>query len=240
MNAAGSLGFVPPTHTLIDWDRFGAFVTNPISLGRRQPAANARQVSYAGGFVLHTGYPNPGLETALRRFRLAWSHAPLPVVVHLIPRNAHELATMIPLLEYCDNLVGLEVGIAPDTTIEAGVELLQATFSELPVILRLPLDRARELIQYLEPYLDDGRVAAISLGPARGELPLPEGGFFHGRLYGPTILPVALAAVSALSQGSLPVIGAGGIYRRQDINAMLSAGATAVQLDTVLWRGGIE
>lgn len=240
MNAAGSLGFVPPTNASIDWDRFGAFVTNPISLGRRIPATNARQISFAGGFLLHTGYPNPGFENALRRFRQAWSRAPVPILIHLIPRNAHELAAMIPLLEYCDNLIGIEVGIAPDIMIEAGVELLQAAFSELPVILRLPLDRARELIPYLESSLDDGRITAISLGPSRGELPLPEGGFFRGRLYGPAILPVALAAVSALSQGSLPVIGAGGIYRQQDINAMLSAGATAVQLDAVLWRGGID
>lgn len=239
MNAAGSLGFVPPAHPFLEWDRFGAFVTNPISLGRRRPAANACHISYAGGFALHTGYPNPGIDTALRSFRQAWSRAPVPVVVHLIPRNAHELATMIPLLEYCDNLVGLEVGIDPDITLEAVVELLQAAFSELPIILRFPLDRARELIQHLGPKLENGQIVALSLGPARGELPLPGGGFLRGRLYGPAILPIALATVSVLSQGSLPVIGAGGIYRQRDIDAMLSVGATAVQLDAVLWRGGI-
>ncbi|HWQ84217.1 MAG TPA: hypothetical protein VN363_06595, partial [Anaerolineales bacterium] len=118
MNAAGSLGFAPPGHAAIQWERFGAFVTNPISLGRRQPANSAGQISFSGGFLLHTGYPNPGFETTLRRFRAAWSHAPVPVLVHLIPRTAAELAAMIPPLESCDNLAGMEIGIAPDITLE--------------------------------------------------------------------------------------------------------------------------
>ena len=240
MNAAGSLGFVPPAHADIPWDRFGAFVTNPISLRRRQPAANAHHTHFAGGFLLHTGYPNPGIETSLRRYRNAWSHAPLPVLVHLIPHNAHELAAMIPHLESSENLAGLEVGIAPDITVEDAIELVQAAISELPIILRLPLDRALELAHSLGPLLEDGRVAAISLGPGRGVLPRIEGGFLRGRLYGPAVLPAALAIVCALSQGSLPVIGAGGIYRQKDIDAMLAAGAVAVQLDAVLWRGGID
>lgn len=240
MNAAGSLGFVPPAHAAIEWNRYGAFVTNPISLRRRQPVANARLVPYPGGVLLHTGYPNPGFEKAIRRYRQSWSRAPVPVLVHLIPRSAYELASMIPMLESCENLIGLEIGIAPDITLETGIELLQAAFSELPIILRLPLDRAAELVRSLEPYMDASRITAISLGPARGVLPLPDGGLLRGRLYGPAVLPAALAAVSALSQGSLPVIGAGGIFCQRDIDAMLTAGSTAVQLDTVLWRGGID
>lgn len=240
MNAAGTLGFTPLAHGSIEWESYGAFATNPISLGRRQPAGNTRRIPFSGGFSLHTGYPNPGIDTVLHRFRQAWTHAPVPILVHLIPRNAPELAAMIPLLETCDNLAGLEVGIAPDITPEAGIELLQAAISELPIILRLPLDRALDLAHRLGPYLEDGRVTAISLGPGRGMLPLPDGGLLRGRLYGPAVLPMAIATVYALSQGSLPIIGAGGIYRRQDIDAMLAAGAVAVQLDSVLWRGGID
>jgi len=201
MNAAGSLGFTPPNHITLEWDRFGAFVTNPISLGRRHPASNAHQISFSGGFLLHTGYPNPGFETTYRRNRAAWSYAPLPVVVHLIPRNANELADMIPPLETCENVLGLEIGIAPDVSLDEVADLLQAAISELPIILRLPLDRALELAFYLDS-LEDGRISAISLGPPRGVLPLPGGGFLRGRIYGPAVLPTALAVVRALSQGN--------------------------------------
>lgn len=239
MNAAGSLGFTLPAHGILEWDRFGAFVTNPISFGRRQPANNAGQITFSGGFLLHTGYPNPGFETTLRRNRAAWAYAPLPVLMHLIPRNANELADMIPPLEACENILGLEIGIAPDSSLDEAADLLRAALSELPIILRLPLDRALELADGLDS-LEDGRISALSLGPPRGVLPLPDGGFFSGRIYGPAVLPTSLAVVRALSQGGLPIIGAGGVYRQQDINAMLAAGAIAVQLDSVLWRGGIE
>lgn len=240
MNAAGVLGYVPPAHAPIKWELFGAFVTNPISLSRRKPAGRSGLIPFPGGFVLHTGYPNPGIETSLRRYQNAWSHAPVPVIVHLIPHNADELAAMIPPLETCDNLAGLEVGIAPDISLDAATDLLQAALSELPIILRLPQDRAIELVRSLASFLEDGRITAISLGPGRGSLPTPDGSFIRGRLYGPAVFPTALAAVRTISEGSLPVIGAGGVYRQQDVQAMLAAGAVAVQLDTVLWRGGID
>jgi NAD(P)H-dependent flavin oxidoreductase YrpB (nitropropane dioxygenase family) len=35
----------------------------------------------------------------------------------------------------------------------------------------------------------------------------------------------------------LPVIASGGVYRESHIQAMRQAGAFAVQLDAVLWRG---
>jgi dihydroorotate dehydrogenase len=43
--------------------------------------------------------------------------------------------------------------------------------------------------------------------------------------------------VHELSQLSIPTIGAGGVYTQEHADAMLAAGAYAVQLDSVLWRG---
>jgi dihydroorotate dehydrogenase (NAD+) catalytic subunit len=54
-------------------------------------------------------------------------------------------------------------------------------------------------------------------------------------LYGPAILPLALAAVRTLRRQPLPVIAGGGVYRKEDGEALLAAGALAVQLDSVLW-----
>ena len=52
MNAAGSLGFAPDMRLGIPFDSLGAFVTNPISLRSRKPAA---QPALRGGgrVVLH-------------------------------------------------------------------------------------------------------------------------------------------------------------------------------------------
>jgi dihydroorotate dehydrogenase len=36
----------------------------------------------------------------------------------------------------------------------------------------------------------------------------------------------------------LPIIGGGGVYRKEDALAMLESGALAVQMDAVLWKSG--
>jgi dihydroorotate dehydrogenase len=56
-------------------------------------------------------------------------------------------------------------------------------------------------------------------------------------MYGPALLPLALEVVQTVARQGLAVIGSGGLYRPEDIDAMLSAGAVAVQLDAVFWRG---
>lgn len=52
-----------------------------------------------------------------------------------------------------------------------------------------------------------------------------------------TVFSQALRAVDELSREGIPVIGGGGVYHPSQTEAMLAAGALAVQLDTVLWRG---
>src|SRR4030042_5969197 len=141
MNAAGSLGFSPDLHGPVDWTRLGAFVTNPISLMPRTPAHGLRFVPFLGGFLLHTGFPNPGLSQALRRYAGHWSGYPLPVIVHLLARNPGEVATMVRRLESREGVSGLEVGVTSETSAETGEALTQPPSGDVPVIIPLPMDR---------------------------------------------------------------------------------------------------
>jgi dihydroorotate dehydrogenase len=49
---------------------------------------------------------------------------------------------------------------------------------------------------------------------------------------------MALRAVQALNRLGITTIGAGGVYTQDDLDAMLSAEALAVQVDSALWRCG--
>ncbi len=111
--------------------------------------------------------------------------------------------------------------------------IVQAALGELPVMLQLPLDSAQTQANVA---VSSG-VAALSLGPPRGALPGPEGTLVYGRLYGPALFPHTLAAVETLSALGLPLIAGCGIYSQADVQACLDAGAAAVQLDAVLWKG---
>ena len=238
MNAAGSLGFSLETNGAVDWNRFGAFVTHPVSLRPRQPAHPPCFFPYNGGFLLHTGFPNPGVKAVVRRHSRRWSSSPLPVLVHLLAQDPAEARRLVDALEGMVGVAGFELGLPGDIDPQAALALAQAAAGELPVILRLPLERAFELASSAAQAVQRGEVAAISLGPPRGMVSTPQGGLASGRLYGPAIFPLALAAVKSMTELGLPVIAAGGIYTEEQVQAMLGAGALAVQLDAVLWRGG--
>lgn len=233
LNAAGSLGFAPNPRGPVDLSRLGAFITNPISRHPRQPAEGRGLQSFPGGFLLHSGFPNPGFNAALRHYAAQWAEAPLPVLIHLMPNNPNEMAAMTRALEGLENVAGIELGLRDDIHPGDAAGLVRAGLGELPLIACLAPGRAGEL----GTLLAKSGAAAFSLAPARGCLPVAHGKLVHGRLYGPALLPQALEAVSILATSGLPVIGCGGVYTQADVDAMHIAGAQAVALDAALWRG---
>ena len=228
MNAAGTLGFAPDPKGAVDISQLGAFVTNPVSRARRTPARGKRFRCYPGGFVLHSGLPNPGLSAVIQQNRKRWAHAAVPVIVHLLALEPFSLTRMIERLEGIEGVMAVEIGLPPDVDPDSAFDFAQAAIGELPAIVRLPMEQADELGQAV---IEAG-ASAVSLGAPRGKLT-----GISGRMYGPGVFPLALRAVEKLTGCGVPVIGAGGVYQRGDMEAMLGAGAFAVQVDAVLWRG---
>jgi dihydroorotate dehydrogenase (NAD+) catalytic subunit len=234
LNAAGTLGFSPNRRGPVDLGRLGAFVTNPVSLAPRRPAENRAMLPFTGGFLLHTGLPNPGLRAVIRHNAARWSESALPVLVHILAASPEEAARMAAHLEGLENIAGIELGLEPHVTLEQALGRIQAALGELPVVVCLPAERAVELA----PALANSGASAFSLDAPRGSLPGADGRLVTGRLYGPALLPRALAVVQEVAQVGLPVFGSGGVYSPQSAAAMQAAGAAVVQLDGVLWRGG--
>ncbi len=232
LNAAGTLGYAEELSRWIRLDALGAFVTHPVSRRPRTSAGGPRFAPFAGGFMLHTGLPNPGLRAVVRANRRRWARMPVPVIVHLIPQTAEEAADLVRALEALDSVAAVQLGL-PESEPGAGLELIQAAArGELPLIVQLPVG--------VEPGLAQEAAAAganaISLGPARGAFPREDGDAQSARLYGPALYPQALESVRRLA-GNLacPLIAGSGVYTRAAAEALLAAGAVAVTLDAVLW-----
>lgn len=234
LNAAGTLGFAPDARKPLNWAQLGAFFTNPVSLGARSPTSGERMAPTPGGVVLHTGWYNPGFNEVLRQYRTRWQDAPMPIVVHLLAQNPQDLAWMVRRLEAIDNLLALEIGLPSESTPADVRTFAHAAQGELPIILRLPFESA---VQLWQPALEGG-AAAVSLAAPRA-LALRENGLLlGGRLYGQAVFPLALHLTQSLCAADAPLIAAGGVYTHTQAQAMLQAGALAVQWDTALWRGG--
>ena len=205
LNAAGMLGFAPDFRrpdfrSLGDFGsvQLGAFVTNPLSWRARKPTAHPALVEYPGGFLLHTGLPNPGLSAAVKKYARKWADSSLPIIVHLMADRPEETARMVESLEGLENVMAAELGFAPLLTDDIILAALEMSLGELPLIVCLPHEQV------------------LRLGPQ------------------------ALALVRDAARVGIPVIGSGGVWKPEQAEAMKEAGAIAVQLDAVLWRGGFQ
>lgn len=233
LNAAGSLGFAPAGNWPLAEPQ-GAFITHPISRAPRKPAAQRACLDFPGGLLLHTGLPNPGLSAVLRRFAARWQRSDLPIWAHIIPQNTAEATEMVARLEGVEGVMALELGLPPAGEAEETLALVRAAQGELPLLVGVPLQRAREAWLVRLPALE---VSAITLSAPTGALPAAHGTLVHGRLFGPSLLPQVLDTLETLRHLGIPLIAGCGIFRRADAQALLAAGAVAVQFDTALWKG---
>jgi dihydroorotate dehydrogenase (NAD+) catalytic subunit len=233
INAPGTLGFAPPPRWPLP-ETPGAFITNPISLAPRSPAAGRALLPYPGGYLLHTGHPNPGLNRVLKRYGERWAQSSLPIWVHLLASNPGEVQQMVHRLEGVEGVMALEIGLPPGIRGSEAREFVQAAYGELPLVISMELNMAEEAWIADLPKWGAGTVC---LSAPRGILPDDSGRPVSGRLFGPSLLPMALAAVHTARKHGLQVIAGSGVYRTQDAQLLREAGAFAVQLDAVLWRG---
>lgn len=228
LNAAGCLGFAPDVHGPISLQELGAFVTHPISLRPRRAARPPRVRAHPSGLALHSGHPNPGFSAALRTFGAKWARAPLPIMVHLLAEHPDELRRMLSRLEELENVLAVEVALPPDSDAGLAADLLRAALGELPIIGCVAANRALELA----PRMIESGASAVSLGAPRAKDET-----FSGRLYGPQLFESTLNITRELAAEGIATIAGGGVYHAEQARTLLEAGALAVQLDTVLWRG---
>lgn len=240
MNAAGSLGFAPDSRAGFALDLFGAFVTNPFSLRPRLPAAKPDLIQYPGGFLLHTGLPNPGLKAGIKKYASRWDRFELPIIVHLMADRPEETQHMVRMLETQENVMAAELGFAPLLANDILLLTLEMCMGELPLIFSLSVEQ----VLSLGPRLIQEGAQAISISAPRGALTPPlhaeeglgVGAIITGRLYGPSLFPQTLETVYSAAKLGLPIIGAGGVWTKENADAMLSVGALAVQVDAALWN----
>jgi dihydroorotate dehydrogenase (NAD+) catalytic subunit len=231
INAAGSLGFTPDPRNGIPLDSFGAFVTNPISLRPRLPTSHPTVVEFPGGFLMHTGLPNPGFSATLKKYSAKWNRADLPIIVHLMADRPEETQRMVRELENVENVMAVQLGFAPllaDDIILMNLEMCQG---EVPLIFALP----HEQVLTLGRQLMDGGASAVSIASPRGAVYEKAGNLITGRIYGPSLFPRALDMVHSAAMSGLQIIGAGGVWSDADVESMLKAGAIAVETDAQLW-----
>lgn len=237
MLASGMMGFEPSTYrNLIKLEKFGAMITTPISWKQRGTARGTRIVERPAGFLFHTGLPNPGMRKSIRNYKEGWAKSPIPIIVHLIDHHEDDLYSCAQQLEGLENITGIELGLREDIDPDHMARLIDAVHSatQLPLLVKLPLYNA----SWLAPIAEEvGADALVLASPPRGtDRDVATGQFVGGRMYGTYLKPLTLRELGQIAPHiNIPLIACGGIHSADDARDFIDAGATAVQIDTLLW-----
>ncbi|MBN1219528.1 MAG: nitronate monooxygenase [Anaerolineae bacterium] len=236
MIAAGFNGYGSAYHPLIELSVFGALVTNPITLRPRRGSPQPRLQETTAGFVLDTGSQNPGVKKIIREYSRIWRGLDVPVIAHLPAEEPDDLFRTARALDSTEAIAAIELGLPPQTTLRDIEHWLRALREGcmLPLLVKLPLETAVELSVAVARGGADALVIGsppwgTATGSSRGEM-------VDGYLYGPALHSLALHRVRVISElVDVPLVAGGGIHSLADAQAFLTAGAAAVQIDSLLW-----
>lgn len=234
--ASGCGGYGDAYRGLIDLAAFGAIVTNPITLRPRRGPAQPRLVETKAGFILNNGQQNPGVRRVMQQYSPSWSRLGVPIIAHLPADDPDDLRRTARALANAEPIVAIELSLPPGAVVAEVERWIRAVTEDcqLPLLVKLPLTEA---VYLAEPAIAAGADAVVVGGAPLGAAPSSlTGAIISGYWYGPTVHGLVLEAVQTIKNlVDLPVVAVGGIHTLADAQILLQAGATAVQLDSLLF-----
>lgn len=249
MTAAGCGGTGRELTPYTDLTALGAFTTRTITLDADPGAPAPRLVDTPSGVLTAHGMHNPGLQGFLAT-ELPWlAQRQVRTVVSIAGASLAEYGELARRVGASPGVAAVEVNLVPGSNF--GEDPYQA--GKVLHVVRRDVPRGRSVFAKIGPaagYLDLARATvnngADALVVAHGFPGLgfdphtlrPALGAVTGEVSGPAVLAQALRCVWEVHAAlpGIPVIGVGGVRTGFDAVQMLLAGATAVQVGTVLLR----
>jgi len=233
--ASGALGYAPADRAWCDPRQVGAFVTPPLTWQPQGGAEPPRLTRTVAGFLLHTGRRNPGLRAALKSYGKAWRALETPVIAALYGRSESDFAQMGAHLSSAEGIAAVELHLPHAMGARQVGDCIRACQRELalPCLARLPFANPVPVAVAAQ---EAGADALIATAPPLGRGWRAEGGSLYGPLHSPALAPLYAQTVYEVAQRvEIPIIGRGGVAEPTDALALLAAGASAVQLDSILY-----
>jgi dihydroorotate dehydrogenase (NAD+) catalytic subunit len=239
LNASGCLDALvaPDVARTLD-----VFVTKTITPLPREGNAPPRIAETAHGMLNSIGLANPGRERFLRDHLPRLRALGMPLWISVGGFSAGEYAETCAALEDVEaielNLSCPNVDEAADSAAEIVVACRAATSLPLYAKLSAAHPDVGAVARAVERAGADGlslinTLRGLALDPRTLQPALAR---VTGGLSGPSLKPIALAAVHACRTATrLPIVGMGGIATAQDVIEFLSCGARDVALGTVLF-----
>lgn len=233
--AGGSIGYGEAVHRGLDLAAFGAAVVGPITRRPLIGSDTPRLAESSGGFVLETGLQNRGSQAVMKKFARLWPRLGTPVIAQVADSDPTDAASTVRRLMESEAVMGLELllahGISPDRLRELVAAIRRE--SPLPLWIKPVLEQASVVAPLAAELGVDGLVVGQ---PLRGA-GVQHSALVTGRLYGPLSFAPMLATLHDVARLALPLtlVACGGIHSPAQAEQALKGGATAIQLDSLLW-----
>ncbi|WP_444658626.1 dihydroorotate dehydrogenase [Caproiciproducens sp. R2] len=249
--ASGTFGFGREYGELYPLSTLGGISCKGITLSPRPGNPPPRIAETPGGMLNAVGLQNPGVDHFIEH-DLPWLKQQGTVIIANIAGNTPE--------DYCrmaEKLSGtdvdmIELNISCPNVKQGGVQFGTSCAGAEGVTAAVRRHCKKPLMVKLSPNVSDiGEIAAAAESAGADAISMintltgmridihtrrPVIRNNTGGLSGPALLPVAVRMVSQVyKRVKIPIIGMGGISKWQDAVEMLLAGASALQIGTVLF-----
>lgn len=252
MPASGTFDWFGDNPSSISVEQLGAFVSKSVTL-KPQPGNPPQRVAETPSGMLNAiGIPSGGLDVFMAEVLPKYEAFDTAVIVSIqaySPQEAELMAAQlteeprVDAIEINLSCPNLEHGAITAQSAELTAETVSAARAgtDLPLVAKLS-PNVTDIVKIARAAEDGGADALCLINTVRGiaidtvtrRVLL---GHVMGGLSGPAIKPIALHFVWECYEAvDIPIIGAGGIVRVQDVLEFLLAGARAVQIGTATFR----
>jgi len=242
LNASGCLDALVAPEVASSLD---AFVTKTVTPLPREGNPPPRIAETEHGMLNSIGLQNPGITGFLRDHLPRLEDLGVPIWVSVGGFSAGDFADVCSLLEDRDAVATVELNLscpnveeAPETSAELVAAARAATSKPLYAKLSPATSDVAESARAVADAGADGlslvntiRGLLLQSDTLRPQIANGAGGYS-----GPALRPIALACVYACAAAvDLPIVGMGGVTCGRDVLDLVSAGASAVALGTILF-----
>jgi dihydroorotate dehydrogenase (NAD+) catalytic subunit len=252
MLASGILGISQSIFERLYHENIGAIVTKSISVKPMKGYPNPTVIPLGGGSYLNAvGLSNPGVDAFSKELS---NNKIIPIFISLVGSSEKEFSKMVKafdglnILGYEINLscphvskMGMEVGDDPEA-VNKIVKTVRMNTNK-PISVKVGVGSI-DVVELARVAVDAGADIITAINTLRAmsidiETMMPILSNRIGGLSGNAIKPIGIRCVYEISKKlEIPVIGCGGVSSWKDVVEYMIAGASAVQIGSVLGTGG--
>lgn len=252
MLASGILGISQSIFERLYDENIGGIVTKSISVNPMKGYPNPTVIPLGGGSYLNAvGLSNPGVNAFSKELS---QNKTTPIIISLVGSSEKEFSKMVKVFDTL-NILGYEINLSCPHVSKMGMEVGDDPEAVDKIVKTVRMNTTKpisvkvgvgsiDVVELARVALDAGANIITAINTLRAmsidvETMMPILSNRIGGLSGNAIKPIGIRCVYEISKKlEAPVIGCGGVSSWKDVIEYMIAGASAVQIGSVLGSTG--